>query len=96
MKFIKDIICFFSKTKKLAADSKIKINKFICEHKNEIRMTMRILEVIFPAGTGIKKMRCVVSNVCSALGYDEKTDEVFKFVTKKCQDVYDEFKSVLD
>ena len=95
MRLLEKLIKLFRRTKQLAAEAKIKINKFIVEHRNEIRMAMRILESIFPAGTGVKKMRCIVNNVCLALGYEDMTDEVTDFVTKKCQEIYDEFKTVI-
>ena len=95
MRLLEKLINLFRKTRQLAAEAKIKINKFITEHRNEIRMTMRILESIFPEGTGVKKMRCVVNNVCSALGYEDISEEVTDFVTKKCQEIYDEFKIVI-
>ena len=41
-------------------------------------------------------MRCVVSNICSALGYENYSDEVTVFITDKCQKIYDEFKNSLN
>ena len=95
MNFIKKIISFFVKTKQLAATVEFKINKFIKDHKKEILMTISVLEAIFPAGTGAKKMNCLVSNICCALGYENLSEEVTKYVTNKCQKVYDEFKMSL-
>jgi hypothetical protein len=57
---------------------------------------MSILEVLFPAGTGAKKMACVVSNICYALGYDAAEEDIVAYVEEKCQEVYDEFKASLD
>lgn len=96
MKFFKYIIQIFKRTKQLVAKVENKITKFITENKNEIRMAMRILESVFPAGTGVKKMRCVVNSVCAALGYEDMSDEVTDFVTLKCQEIYDEFKAVIE
>jgi hypothetical protein len=92
MKILEKIIKFFVKTKKLAQTIEYRINKFVKIYKKEILMTMSILETIFPTGMGAKKMRCVVTNICTALGYENMTDEVTNFVTSKCQEIYDEFK----
>ena len=95
MKILEKLFNLFIKTKRLAVSVEEKINKFIRDYKREILMTMSILETIFPAGSGPKKMGCVVSNVCAALGYENVSGEIANFVTDKCQKIYDEFKASL-
>lgn len=94
MKIIDKIVSFFVKTKKNVQDIRLKVNVFISENKEQIKLIMRILEVMFPPATGAKKMACVVGNICSALGYTE-SDVVSTYVENKCQEVYDEFKASL-
>ncbi len=94
MKILNKIVEFFIKTKKSVQDIKDRVNRFVLENKEQIKLLMTILEVIFPVGTGAKKMACVVGNICSALGYGE-SDVVSQYVENKCQEVYNEFKSSL-
>ena len=94
MEFIKKIVSFFKRTKETADKIKLSINIFISENKEQIKLIMRILEVMFPPATGAKKMACVVGNICSALGYTE-SDVVSTYVENKCQEVYNEFKASL-
>lgn len=96
MKFLKKIISFFLKAKNVAATAALKIDKFIKEHKKQIKLLMTVLEAIFPAKTGAKKMACVVSSVCTAIGYEDYTEDVIAYIENKCQEVYDEFKEGLE
>lgn len=94
MTIIDKIVSFFIRTKKDVQNLKENVNIFISEHKEQIKLIMSILEVMFPVGAGAKKMACVVGNICSALGYSE-TDIISTYVENKCQEVYNEFKSSL-
>ena len=94
MKILNKIIEIFIKTKESVQEIRGRINQFVLENKEQIKLIMTVLEVIFPAGAGAKKMACVVGNICSALGYSE-SDVVSQYVENKCQEVYDEFKSSL-
>lgn len=94
MTIIDKIVSFFIRTKKDVQNLKENVNIFISEHKEQIKLIMSILEVMFPVGAGVKKMACVVGNICSALGYSE-TDIISTYVENKCQEVYNEFKSSL-
>lgn len=94
MKILNKIVEFFIKTRNSVQEIKTRINKFVFENKEQIKLLMTVLEVIFPAETGAKKMACVVGNICSALGYRE-SDVVSQYVENKCQEVYNEFKSSL-
>lgn len=96
MKFLAKIISFFLKAKKIAVSAKEKVDKFIKEHKKQIKILMTILEAIFPAGTGAKKMACVVTNICTAIGYEAASEEVIDYIQDKCQTIYDEFKEGLE
>lgn len=96
MKILSKIIELFIKTKSIAASTAMKVDSFIKEHKKQIKLLMTVLEAIFPAGAGAKKMACVVASVCTAIGYESATDEVVAYINNKCQKVYDEFKESLE
>jgi len=96
MKFLAKIINFFLKTKKAILTVREKVDSFIKAHRKQIKVLMSILEVLFPAGTGAKKMACVVSNICYAIGYEAAEEDIVAYVEEKCQEVYDEFKASLD
>lgn len=96
MKLFRKLINFFVKTKNVLATTALKIDKFIKEHKKQIKLLMTVLEALFPAKTGAQKMACVVASVCKAIGYEEATDEVLTYVNQQCQRVYDEFKESLE
>ena len=96
MKLLKKIISFFIKAKNVALTTYEKIDPFIKEHKKQIKLLMTVLEAIFPAKTGARKMACVVSNVCLAVGCEEYTEDVLVFIQDKCQKIYDEFKEGLN
>lgn len=96
MKVLAKIIQFFLKTKQVLKNAKEKVDKFVKEHRKQIKVLMSILEVLFPAGTGAKKMACVVSNICVAIGYEAADEEMLEYIEDKCQEVYDEFKASLD
>ena len=92
MEFIKKIVSFFKKTKEVTEITQAKIKTFVTKHKSEIRVFMGILEVIYPAKTGIRKMANVVVTVCNAMGLDEYSEDVRQYVEAECQKVYDELK----
>lgn len=96
MKFFKKLVEFFRKTKTIAATTELKIAEFVKNHKKQIKLMMSIFEVIFPAQSGAKKMACVVTNVCYAVGLEDISQDVANFVEEKCQKVYDEFKASLN
>ncbi len=95
-KFLSKLIQFFIKAKNVVVTTKERIDVFIREHRKQIRLMMTVLEALFPAKTGAKKMACVVSNVCTALGLAEYTEDVMNYIQDKCQEIYDEFKEGLD
>ena len=98
MEFIKKIIGFFKKTKETASNVKLKVQAYIKKHSKEIKTLMSIYEIMFPAGSGIEKMTCVVTSVCTAIGIvpENITPIIADFVKKELQKVYDKFKEELD
>lgn len=96
MKFLKKLVEFFRKTKQVAETTRARIEKFVKQNKKQIRLLITIFEAIFPAQTGAKKMACLVTNVCYALGLQDEAIDVADYVEKECQKVYDEFKSSLN
>lgn len=96
MEFLKKIFGFFKKTKEIAETTQQKIKSYIKEHSKQIKVMMSVLEVMFPAQTGIKKMTCLVTNVCYAIGIEEITPIIVDFVSSELQKQYDKFKKELD
>ena len=96
MEFIKKIFSFFKTSKEVAETTQQKIRKYIEDHSKQIKVMMSILEVMFPAETGIKKMTCLITNVCSALGLENITPVIADFVRDELQKQYDKFKKELD
>ena len=98
MNFIKKIISFFQKTKETASNIKLKVQAYIKKHNKEIKTLMSIYEIMFPEGSGIEKMTCVVTSVCTAIGIvpENITPINADFVKKELQKVYDKFKEELD
>ncbi|MCR5266798.1 MAG: hypothetical protein K6E29_09450 [Cyanobacteria bacterium RUI128] len=96
MEFFKKILSFFKKAKETVATVELNIQKFVQEHKSQIRLMITIFDAIFPAGTGAKKMACLVSNVCDAIGFKEASSDVAILVEKECQKIYDEFKASMN
>ena len=96
MGFIKKIIEFFKRTKDVVASTELKINKYIHEHKKQIKLMINLLEMMCPAGAGIKKMGCLVTNVCYAIGLENVSKDVADIVEKECQKIYDDFKNSLN
>lgn len=94
MKILDKIMDFFKRTRESSKNIKNKINAFISEHREQIKIIMNVLEIMFPPQTGAQKMACVVKNICSAIGCSE-SDKVSEYVENKCQEVYQEFKSNL-
>lgn len=95
MEFIKKIISFFKKTKETVANVELKVQAYIKKHSKQIKLVMSILEALFPAGTGIKKMACLVTTVCYAIGLEEITPQVADYVSSELQKLYDKFKEEL-
>lgn len=96
MNFLKKILGFFKKTKEMAEITQQKIKSYIKEHSKQIKVMMSVLEVMFPAQTGIKKMTCLVTNVCYAIGLEDITPIVAEFVKNELQKQYDKFKKELN
>lgn len=96
MNIFKKIFSFFKKTKNIAETTQQKIKNYIKDHAKQIKVMMSILEVMFPAETGIKKMTCLVTNVCYAIGLEDITPIVAEFVKNELQKQYDKFKKELD
>ena len=96
MKFFKKIIEFFKRAKAVTCQVDLKVQDFIKKHKKQIRLLITIFETMFPAETGAKKMGCLVTNVCYAIGLDAFSKDITDYVEKECQKVYDEFKSSLN
>lgn len=98
MEFIKKIIGFFKRTKETASNVKFKVQAYIKKHSKEIKTLMSIYEIMFPAGSGIDKMTCVVTSVCSAIGFvpESITPLVAEFVRKELQKQYEKFKEELN
>ena len=96
MKFLMKLFEIFRKTKELADTTKHKIEKFVDAHKKQIKLMITVYEAMFPQNTGLKKMACLVSNVCYAMGLDNVSQDVAEFVEKQCQKVYDDFKASLN
>ena len=98
MKFIKKIIGFFKKTKETTSNVKLKVQAYIKKHSKEIKTLMSIYEIMFPEGSGIEKMTCVVTSVCTAIGIvpDSITPIIADFVKKELQKLYDKFKEELE
>ena len=97
MGFFKKIFSFFKKTKETASNVKLKVQAYIKKHSKEIKTLMSIYEIMFPAGSGIEKMTCVVTSVCTAIGVlpDSITPVIADFVRKELQKQYDKFKEEL-
>lgn len=95
MNFFKKIFGFFRKTKETIANVELKIQNYIKKHNKQIKLTMSILEALFPAGTGIKKMTCLVATVCYAAGLESVTPQITEYVTNELQKLYDKFKDEL-
>lgn len=97
MGFFKKIFSFFKKTKETASNIKLKVQAYIKKHSKEIKTLMSIYEIMFPAGSGIEKMTCVVTSVCTAIGVlpDSITPVIADFVRKELQKQYDKFKEEL-
>ena len=95
MEFIKKIISFFKKTKETVANVELKVQAFIKKNKKQIQLAITLLEAIFPEGTGIKKMTCLVTTVCYAIGLEEITPQVADYVSSELQKLYDKFKDEL-
>lgn len=96
MNIIKKIIGFFKKTKSTVAHVELKLQDFIKKNSKKIKLMMSLLEAIFPAGTGIKKMTCLMTNVCTAIGIEQITPEIAEYVSGELQKLYDKFKDELD
>ena len=57
---------------------------------------MQLLEVVYPAKTGILKMTNCILFVCGALKLNaEETSQVKEYVEEKLEDLYIEFKNKL-
>ena len=97
MNLFKKIFGFFIKTKETASNVKLKVQAYIKKHSKEIKTLMSIYEIMFPAGSGIEKMTCVVTSVCTAIGVvpENITPIIADFVKKKLQKQYDKFKEEL-
>ena len=95
MNIIKKLIGFFKRTKETVACVDLKVQAYIKKHSKQIKLIMSILEVIFPAGTGIKKMTCLVTTVCYAIGLEQITPEIADYVSAELQKQYDKFKEEL-
>lgn len=97
MGFFQKIFSFFKKTKETASNVKLKVQAYIKKHSKEIKTLMSIYEIMFPAGSGIEKMTCVVTSVCTAIGVlpDSITPVIADFVRKELQKQYDKFKEEL-
>lgn len=89
------ILGFFKKSKETAANVELKVQAFIKKHSKQIKLAMTIYETIFPAGTGIKKMSCLVTTVCYAVGLKDITPEITEYVQSELQKLYDKFKAEL-
>lgn len=98
MNIFKKIFSFFKKTKETASNVKLKIQAYVKKHSKEIKTLMSIYEIMFPAGSGIEKMTCVVTSVCTAIGIvpDSITPVIADFVKKELQKQYDKFKDELN
>ena len=96
MKFLKKIIGIFKKTKTTIANVELKVQAFIKKNSKQIKLMMSLLEVLFPAGTGIKKMTCLVTNVCYAIGLEDITPQIAGYVSDELQKQYDKFKDELN
>ena len=98
MNIFKKIFSFFKKTKETASNVKLKIQAYVKKHSKEIKTLMSIYEIMFPAGSGIEKMTCVVTSVCTAIGVlpDSITPVIADFVRKELQKQYDKFKDELN
>lgn len=96
MEFLRKLFSFFRRTKEIAATTELQIKHFVKDHKKQIKLLINIFDMIFPASTGIKKMSCLVSNVCFAIGLECVSKEAAELVEKECQKVYDEFKASLN
>lgn len=97
MEFFKKIFSFFKKSKDTVANVKLNVQAYIKSHSKEIKTLMSIYEIMFPAGSGIEKMTCVVTSVCTAIGIvpDNITPIIVDFVKKELQKQYDKFKEEL-
>ncbi len=96
MKFFKKLLDFFKKGKETVANVELKVQAFIKKNSKQIKLMMSLLEVIFPAGTGIKKMSCLVTNVCYAIGLEKITPQVADYVSSELQKLYDKFKEEIN
>lgn len=93
MKFFSKLFSFFKKSKQKIGDVQIKIKEFVQKHKQQIKLFMQILEVVYPAKTGIIKMTNCILFVCGALKLDtEQINLVKSYVEKELQKIYNEFK----
>ena len=96
MNFLRKLLKLFFRTKEIVVNAKLKVDSFIKEHRKQIKFLMTVLEALFPAQTGAKKMACVVTNVCMAIGYEAAAEDVIEYIEDKCQKIYDEFKEGLE
>ena len=92
----KKILDFFFGVKTTIANIELKTQAYIKKNSKQIRLVMSLLEVLFPAGTGIKKMSCLVTTVCYAMGLEKITPQIADYVTAELQKQYDKFKKELE
>lgn len=95
MKFFKKLLEFFTRTKERIEEIEIEVQAYIKKHSKQLKLIMSILETIFPEGTGIEKMTCLVTTVCTALGL-QLTPQIMEIVTNELQKLYDKFKKELE
>lgn len=96
MKFLKKLIEFFKRTKTTVENIDLKVQAYIKKHAKQLKLLMTILEAIFPEGSGIAKMTCLVTTVCYALGLDDITPQIADYVSKELQKLYDKFKEEIN
>lgn len=95
MNFIRKFFNLFKKTKETVANVELKVQAFIKKNKKQIQLAMTLLEAIFPEGAGIKKMSCLITTVCYAIGLEKITPDIADFVAAELQKLYDKFKDEL-
>ena len=95
MNFFTKIFGFFKRTKETVVNVELKVQAYIKKHGKQIRLAISIFEALFPEGAGIKKMTCLVTTVCYAIGLENITPQIADYVSGELQKQYDKFKEEL-
>lgn len=94
MNIFEKFIRLFKLTKAEIAEVFEKIDTFCDEHREQIKVLMKIMQMLYSRGNGHKKMQNVVVTVLSAVGAGQYAADhasgIADYVEAKCQQVYDD------